>query len=179
MLDVDTSLARSLNHFALRHAWFADLSRFAAKDLVFAVVAVAVVMFFAVGRFASVEARRGAVAAAFALALGLLIAHLLSDAVDRVRPFIAHPDIQLLGHAAHDPGFPSDHATSAAAIAVSLLLRHRRAGLVAALLAVLIAVARVVIGAHYPTDVLGGLAVGAASALVVYLPPLRRQTDRL
>lgn len=176
---MDTSIVRSLNHFAYRHTWFGDMAKFAAKDLVFLVVAVAAVAFLAAGQLASADGRRGAVAAAFALVLALVVAHVLSGAVGRVRPFIAHPDIHLLGHAARDSGFPSDHATAAFAVAVALLLRHRLAGAVALVLAVLIAMARVAVGAHYPTDVLGGAAVGAAAALVLYLPWVRAQTDRL
>jgi len=176
---VDTSIAKTLNGWGYRHAWFADVAKFFAKDAVFLVVLVAVAAFLAFGRYASVEARRGAVSAAFALAIGLIIAHFLSGAVDRSRPFVAHPDIHLLIAHGKDAGFPSDHATGAFAIAVALVLRNRLAGGIALVLAVLVAVARVVAGAHYPTDVLGGAVLGAAIALVLYAPALRRHLDAL
>ena len=172
--------SRSLNDFAYRHAWAGDLARFLAKDAVFLVVAVAVFAFLAAGRYASPEARRGAVSAVVALLLALLVAKLLSNAVGRVRPYLAHDDVHLLSHAARDPGFPSDHATSAFAIGVALVLRNRLAGAIALTLAVLIAVARVAVGAHYPTDVLGGAAIGTAAALLCFFTPwLRRPLDRL
>ena len=176
---MDHSIARTLNGWGYHHAWFGDLAKFFAKDAVFLVVGVAVVAFLAAGRYASPDARRGAVSAAFALVLGLLAAKLLSGAVDRSRPFVEHHDIHLLVHHAKDAGFPSDHATGAFAIAVALLLRHRLAGAIALLLAVGVAIARVVVGAHYPTDVLGGAVLGAAVALVLFLPPLRRHLDAL
>lgn len=176
---MDTSIAETLNGWGYRHAWFGDLAKFLAQDAVFLVVAVAVVAFLAAGRYASPAARRGAVSAAFALALALLAAKLLSGVVDRDRPFVAHHDIRLLIHHAKDAGFPSDHATGAFAIANALLLRNRLAGTIAVLLAALVAVARVVVGAHYPTDVLGGAALGALIALVLYLPVFRRGTDAL
>jgi len=176
---VDTSIAKTLNGWGYRHAWFADIAKFFAKDAVFLVVLVAVVAFLAAGRYGSIEARRGAVSAAFALAIGLLVAHFLSGAVDRSRPFVSHPDIHLLISHGKDAGFPSDHATGAFAIAVALLLRNRLAGTVALVLGVLIAVARVVVGAHYPTDVIGGAVLGAAIAIALYAPVLRRPLDAL
>jgi undecaprenyl-diphosphatase len=141
------------------------------------VVAVAVVAFLAAGRFGSLEARRGAVAAAFATVIALVIGHFVSSAVDRARPFVDHPKVHLLIAHGKDAGFPSDHATGAFAIAVALLLRNRLGGTVAILLAVLIALARVVVGAHYPTDVLGGAVLGGGVALVLFAPALRRYTD--
>jgi membrane-associated phospholipid phosphatase len=38
---------------------------------------------------------------------------------------------------------------------------------------------RVAAGFHYPTDVLGGAAIGALAALLVWAPPLRRRIDAL
>jgi membrane-associated phospholipid phosphatase len=42
-----------------------------------------------------------------------------------------------------------------------------------------LAVGRVAMGVHYPSDVLGGAALGAACALVLWLPPVRRALNRL
>ena len=51
--------------------------------------------------------------------------------------------------------------------------RHRKAGLLALTLAVVVSVARVAVGTHYPGDVLGGAAVGTVAALVVWHPSVR------
>src|SRR6266487_3108972 len=69
------------------------------------------------------------------------------------------------------------HATLAAAVAVGALLIARRWGLASALLGLLVAVAQVMIGAHYPADVLTGLLVGGLA--VAALLPLRRWLQRL
>lgn len=71
--------------------------------------------------------------------------------------------------------FPSSHATSTTTAALlygELLRRHRRsAGLTAAgtalpaLLVPAMALSRLVLGVHYPTDVLAGSALGATCAL--------------
>jgi membrane-associated phospholipid phosphatase len=68
-----------------------------------------------------------------------------------------------------DPSFPSDHATGAFAIAVAVLLISWRVGLGFLLFAAAIAVSRVIVGVHYPSDVLAGAAIGSACAIVVVL----------
>lgn len=83
------------------------------------------------------------------------------------RPFVTlHGVHVLLAHSADD-SFPSDHAVIAGALAVGTLLFARKWGILAAVVAVLLAFARVYAGMHYPLDVLAGLAIGAVVALVL------------
>jgi membrane-associated phospholipid phosphatase len=86
--------------------------------------------------------------------------------VREARPFTAMPRVLLLVHHSADPGFPSDHATMAGAVAVGLWFVHRRLAALAAVAAVLLAFARVYVGVHYPGDVLAGLALGGVVAVV-------------
>ena len=90
-----------------------------------------VVAFLVVGRSHAVATRRAVVAAGLSAALGLAVAAVVSRLVDRPRPFVAHHGVHLFAAHAADPGFPSDHATAAFAIAVALLLRSRTWGLLA------------------------------------------------
>jgi membrane-associated phospholipid phosphatase len=62
--------------------------------------------------------------------------------------------------------FPSDHCVMAGAAAAGLLLFSRKIGLVAVVAALLMAFARVYVGAHYPGDVLVWLLIGAAVAIL-------------
>src|SRR5207245_3921804 len=81
-----------------------------------------------------------------------------------------------------DFSFPSDHATAVGAVAAGLWLAHRRLGVLAAGLAVVMAFARVYAGAHYPGDVAGGLLLGAGIVVAfrpVALRMLRPLLDRL
>lgn len=89
--------------------------------------------------------------------------------VNETRPFRALPHVLLLVSASTDGSFPSDHATMAGAVAVGLFYINRKLGVVAAVAAVLMAFARVYVGAHYPVDVLAGLALGAVVAALVQL----------
>ena len=101
------------------------------------------------------------------------VAQLIGHVVDRARPYTLMPAAHVLIDRTADFSFPSDHATAVGAVAAGLWLANRRLGRLAAGLAVLMAFARVYVGAHYPGDVLAGLVVGAA--LVVALWPLARR----
>jgi undecaprenyl-diphosphatase len=87
--------------------------------------------------------------------------------------------VHLFAAHAADPGFPSDHATAAFAIAVALLLRDRRWGVPVLLAAAVLAVARVGGGVHYPSDVAAGALLGALVAVALWRPPARELLHRL
>jgi undecaprenyl-diphosphatase len=105
--------------------------------------------------------------------VGALVAlgvnQLLVAAVAEPRPYTTLTHSLVLISRSSDYSFPSDHAVMAGAVAAGVLLTHRRLGLVTAALAVLMAVTRVYVGAHFPLDVATGLLVGAAVALASWL----------
>jgi undecaprenyl-diphosphatase len=154
--------------------------RFFALDAQFFFAALLAVLFVARGKWRSMNARHGVVAAGLAALLALGLAHVIASVWDRPRPYVTHPgDIHLFVDPSKDPSFPSDHATAAFAIAVSILLRHRRAGILALAMAVVLAVARVAVGIHYPSDVIGGAALGTLAAVLLWIPPARRPLHAL
>jgi undecaprenyl-diphosphatase len=142
-------------------------------------VALLAVLFVTTGRWRSVNGRHAVVAAGFSALLALGIAHLAAELWARPRPYLTHPDAHLFIPPSPDTSFPSDHATAAFAIAVALLLRHRKAGVIALVLAGLLSIARVAVGTHYPSDVVAGALIGTAAALVVWHPSIREPLHRL
>jgi membrane-associated phospholipid phosphatase len=96
---------------------------------------------------------------------GVAFAHGASIGVKRVvrRPRPDDPDVQVLVGTPSRLSFPSSHASSTTAAAVlygGLLGRPR--GAAAAPLVPLMALSRLVLGVHFPTDVLAGSVLGAA-----------------
>ncbi|WP_232666395.1 phosphatase PAP2 family protein [Pseudonocardia sp. TRM90224] len=172
--------------------WYLDVVAAAARlpgwvQLAFEFATDGVVVGFALALvLLAVRARhRPGIAMATALVgpVCVLLAYVISEAikgvfrVDRpcrtldvatIAPTIAHcPELG-------DWSFPSNHATIAGAAAVAIWWSSSRWGSVAAAAALLAAASRVIVGVHYPHDVLVGLTIGAvtASALVPLLAPM-------
>src|SRR5215212_3951880 len=111
--------------------------------------------------------RRWRLAAALVLVVPLKLAleRVVKLLVQRERPGTTVPDAVLRGVHSAGLSFVSGHAIITFAIAGLLaLVLPRRWGIVAFVLAILNAVARVYLGAHNPLDVVGGAAIGLAIA---------------
>jgi membrane-associated phospholipid phosphatase len=146
--------------------------KFAANDLVFVIVAIVALTFLFPWRTRRLDRRIGAVLATAAGGVALLLVQPIANAVERARPFVDHPHAKLLIHHATDPGFPSDHATGAFAMALGLWFKDRVIGGIALVLAAIVAFARVYVGVHYPSDVVAGALIGMAVALIFRFTPL-------
>lgn len=175
---MDWSVLHTLNGYLFHHDTVEDPLLFYvnASEALF-VATLAIVFLLAHGpRHAAW--RRATVAAVLSAGLALAIGKAISEAVDRARPFVADPHrVHLFsGHTA-DPGFPSDHATAAFAIATAIVLRKRSWGIFALAAAAVLSLGRVAIGVHYPSDVFAGAALGAAAALAMWIGPIRAGAD--
>jgi undecaprenyl-diphosphatase len=90
----------------------------------------------------------------------------LVQAVHRARPYRSLAGVEVLVQRSNDLSFPSDHAVVAGAAMAGLWLFTRRLALISTLAALALAFARVYVGAHYPGDVIAGLAAGAAIVML-------------
>ena len=126
-------------------------------------IAMAVVMLF------FKRTRKTALMMGAALVLGLLICNLwLKPTVARIRPYEVVEGIRLLIEKQSDFSFPSGHTTASFEAATVLMLRDKRFGIPAMVLAAIIAFSRMYLYVHYPTDILGGVIVGVVCALLGY-----------
>lgn len=85
--------------------------------------------------------------------------HLLKEPIQRLRPYLVLGDVhQLAGSGGGS--FPSNHAlnNAAAAMVLSWFYPHRR--ILWWSIAVIVALSRIYVGVHYPSDVLGGFVMG-------------------
>ena len=179
VLHIDFTLYKALNDVAAQHDALEDPLRFFALNAQYVFAALLAMLFLIRGKWRSVNGRHGVVAAGFSALLALGIAQLIADLWARPRPYLSHPDAHVFIAQSHDPSFPSDHATAAFAIALALLLRHRKAGWLALGLAIVLSIARVAVGTHYPGDVAAGAVIGTAAALIFWHPSVREPLHRL
>jgi len=84
----------------------------------------------------------------------------------RSRPFIDNEVNLLISHSASN-SFPSGHAAFYFALGMAIYLYNKKAGLVFLFAALLTSIARVYVGVHWPTDIIGGVVVGIASAYAI------------
>jgi membrane-associated phospholipid phosphatase len=140
------------------------------------VMVLAVALVFLLRRSRGRKARRsGALLGTVGAGLALLVCQPISHAVARARPYLAHPGhAHLLIARSQDFSFPSDHAAGGFALAIGIWLYDRTLGGVLLILATILSLSRVVVGTHYPGDVLGGAALGTLAALFFWWPPVRR-----
>jgi len=98
----------------------------------------------------------------------------LKNIIKRERPYVT---LKNVNHKEKDKkfldtySFPSGHTSTAFAMATSLSLRYSGKPLLIAGLfsySTLVAVGRIYIGVHYPSDVLGGIIIGSSSAIMIH-----------
>lgn len=110
--------------------------------------------------------RKQALYAFFSVLLAMGISQMIGLMWFRNRPYIDHPVNRLVTVTA-DASFPSDHAAGSFSIAGSILSEHSLGGVILTVMAVLLSLSRVYVGVHYPSDILGGMAVGLFSSMVI------------
>lgn len=156
-----------LNGFAGQDPLFDAVIVFFAEYAIYLMFIVA-----AVWAIVNVYAKQYGVVVAFfaALAVSFVALQLLGLLSDLPRPFMDHSLTVLLPGAGGE-AFPSDHTAASVAIACAFLFFSGRAKLGALLvaLALLIGIARIMSGVHYPLDVAGGVAAGLIGSCAVWI----------
>jgi len=96
-----------------------------------------------------------------------IIANIMSALIQSPRPF-ATLDIQALINHADVSSIPSGHMASVIPIVLTLFLMNKKAGWWGLIMALLIGISRVIVGVHWPSDIILGLVVGIFSFYFVY-----------
>ena len=112
------------------------------------------------------EGIRPAIGMALTGLAGLLLYKGLKHVIVRERPFITHIGISLGAAPLDRYSFPSGHTLHAVSFTWQAVASFPELACVLVPLAASIVASRVVLGLHYPTDVLAGAAIGATLASV-------------
>jgi undecaprenyl-diphosphatase len=164
---------QQINDFAKDTPWLhAVISAYATYGVVL-FAALLVVGCWIARRSGHIRSMAAVACAVSATLLAVAVNQPIVNAAREARPYTTHHSILVLAQRSTDFSFPSDHAVMAGAVATGLWFVSRRLGIAASIAAVLMAFARVYIGAHYPQDVLAGLALGCLVAILTYLATQR------
>ncbi|MFZ2205152.1 MAG: phosphatase PAP2 family protein, partial [Minisyncoccia bacterium] len=102
----------------------------------------------------------------FSVFLSLIADQILKVLIHTPRPFLSLPKVHSLfietGFA-----FPSGHATIFSALAFSIFFLNKKVGYFFMFFALLIGLARIIAGVHFPVDILGGFILGGGVAYLV------------
>ncbi|MET7385700.1 phosphatase PAP2 family protein [Streptomyces sp. NPDC005529] len=168
--------------------WFDRTMEFVGEwGLLLAMVLLVVGCWWTVRRRGGTDAASSVAAlvwAPLAAGIAVLVNVPIRGFVERPRPFVDHQGLDVLIGGKTDFSFVSDHATLTMAMGVGLFVAHRKFGLAGIGLALLEGFCRVYMGVHYPTDVIGGFALGTAVALLLsplamaLLTPVMKAVER-
>ena len=95
-----------------------------------------------------------------------VVAEILKSFIVSPRPFVLFQNVTPLFVYGGLDSFPSGHAMFFSALAVSLYSVHKKIGWVYIVVALIIGLARIISGVHFPVDILTGYILGSAIALI-------------
>ena len=171
MNSFDLPIYHFINQWAGHHPVLDTIMAFLAQYALELYFVLFLLAWFALPKSDS-EKRHILVVAGFSGVLALGFNALIGQFFFRPRPFVTLPKgtfTQLIPHS-FDTSFPSDHTSGSFGFAAgswkktSILVRWSFT-----LLAILVAIARVYTGVHWPTDVLAGIVIGIVSAKFIWL----------
>ncbi len=165
--DLDYRIYHAVNEFAVDFKWLAHATYFFETVGVVVYGVAVLVLWLATAPGQERGWKLAALAGGTSAGVSLLINQVIGNLIwHRPRPYETHPQVYHLSHS-HDPSFPSDHASAAFGIAFGIYFVDRRVGRFFIAVATLIALGRVLVGAHYLTDVVASLVISVIAAYLV------------
>lgn len=117
----------------------------------------------------NIENKRKGITIGASILLSGAIASILKHSINRSRPFEVYNFIQNIGEGG-SPSIPSGHTTDAFAIATAVCLAYPKWYVIIPCYtwACVVGYSRMVLGVHYPSDVLVGALIGSSSSFLCY-----------
>ena len=96
----------------------------------------------------------------------VIVYKLIKQLTGRKRPCNAHEEIFLASEPLDYYSFPSGHTLHAVSFTIVVMHYYPEIGLLCIPFTVCVALSRIILGLHYPTDVIAGAGVGTTLAVV-------------
>lgn len=128
---------------------------------------IAVIILFLLFR----KTRKVGLTAGISLALEAILVNLIiKNLVGRTRPYVVNEAIDYITTRPSDNSFPSGHTGCFFAVAsVLFYMMPKKVGIPAMIIASLVAISRLYVGVHYPTDIIGGFIIGMFTGFIAKL----------
>ena len=166
-MSLDTQLFYFLNNLASQSQLFDSIIVFLASYLAY----ILIIVFLALVFFSQYQRREKLqilfVAGASAIIARFGAVELIRLFYQRPRPFSALDNVQQL-LISNEWSFPSGHSAFFFALATAIYLHNKKWGIGFFVATILITVSRVIAGIHYPSDIIGGAAIGIVVAYAVF-----------
>lgn len=166
----DVTLYHLINGLAGHSPVLDTIMIFFAKDALEIYAVLFVVAWFALPK-KDIQNRHALIVAGIAGLLALIINVIISHIWFRPRPFTVFQKgtfTQLIPHSS-DASFPSDHTSGSFGFAAGSWGKQQKwISHTFTIIAITVMIARVFVGVHYPTDVIGGLIVGVISGKLMW-----------
>jgi undecaprenyl-diphosphatase len=161
-MNLDIYIFTGINNFVGKYLWLDTLGIFLAQYFEYILL-----LILALFLFKNFKRYSGMVIESFfaAILAKEIFVDTIRQLIPTARPFVN--GFKLLIYHPVTASFPSAHAAFYFAIATTVYLHNKKAGLVFLLCASLIAIARVYVGVHWPFDIVVGSLVGVLSAIIV------------
>lgn len=163
MLDLNLIVFQKINNLAGQNLWLDRVGIFFSDYLAYVICAILLLVFILNrGKLSRFMVLVSVISLAFARGV---VTEVIRYFYHHLRPFAVMPVHQLVGESGYS--FPSGHAAFFFALSMAVYLYNKKLGVLFFIGSVIMGLARIYVGVHWPADILGGAIVGVLSALLV------------
>jgi undecaprenyl-diphosphatase len=162
--DLECRIFRSINrHFDRKflNLYFRYITHIGGATFSILTVILAILLF-------PQDWRMTAVASACALTISHIPVAIMKRLYPRQRPYLILNETKVLQNPLKDHSFPSGHTTAVFSVVVPFLLAFPHLSFLLLPLAISVALSRIYLGLHYPSDVLAGCLLGTTVGILAF-----------
>ncbi|EST11034.1 PAP2 family phosphoesterase [Sporolactobacillus laevolacticus DSM 442] len=165
LYEMECRIFKKINQHFERKIWNAYFRTI--TNIGGAILEILLVLFLLV--FARGQLRLTAVACAVSLTASHLVVQIFKKCFPRKRPYLILDGTNFPINALRDHSFPSGHTTAIFSVIIPLILFHPSLSIILLPVGFSVAISRIFLGLHYPSDVLAGMLLGSLTGYICFL----------